>query len=105
MQTRKKCLFGNFSRIDTLIQKNESFYLKYQIARIKWDKVFINGPSKICGRQPLRILLGPFLNSLSQVIVPLKILVLISINVRIGCLRLPGLPLNSGSQWKQRPLL
>ena len=54
----------------------------------KWDKVFKNGPSKICGRQPLenlkwygllrphhskffkgclpKILLGPFLNILSQ---------------------------------------
>ena len=39
-----------------------------------WDKVFKNGPSKICGRQPLKmyafkdcppqILLGPFLNTL-----------------------------------------
>ena len=35
-----------------------------------WDKVFKNGPSKICGRQPLKffkgclpqILLGPLLN-------------------------------------------
>ena len=53
MQTRKKCLFGNL-RIDTLIQKNKSFFLKYQIARMKWDKVFKNGPSKICGRQPLK---------------------------------------------------
>ena len=53
-----------------------------------WDKVLKNGPSKICGRQPLKnfkgyglpypyglpqrigclpqILLGPFLNTLSQ---------------------------------------
>ena len=39
-----------------------------------WDRVFKNGPSKICGRQPLKmyafkdcppqILLGPFLNTL-----------------------------------------
>ena len=45
----------------------------------KWDKVFKNGPIKICGRQPLKnfkgykgglpqILLGPFLNTLSQII-------------------------------------
>ena len=27
-------------------------------------KVFKNGPSKICGRQPLKSLLGPFLNIL-----------------------------------------
>ena len=41
-----------------------------------WDKIFKNGPSKICGRQPLKslkgygvlpqILLGPFLNTLSH---------------------------------------
>ena len=36
-----------------------------------WDKVFKNGPSKICGRQPLKNvkgygLLGPFLNTLSH---------------------------------------
>ena len=24
--------------------------------RIKWDKVFNNGPNKICGRQPLKSL-------------------------------------------------
>ena len=50
-------------------------------------------------------LLGPFFNTLSQVIVPLKILVLISINASIDCFRLQGLPLNSESQWKLRPLL
>ena len=46
-----------------------------------WDKVFKNGPSKICRRQPLsrpyafkvfkgcipQILLGPFLNTLSHI--------------------------------------
>ena len=31
-----------------------------------WDKVFKNVPSKFCGRQPLKFLLGPFLNTLSQ---------------------------------------
>ena len=53
---------------------------------LKWDEVFKNGPSKICGRQPLKnmkgyglpradhtlkgchpqISFGPFLNILSQ---------------------------------------
>ena len=47
-----------------------------------WDKVFKNGPSKICGRQPLKnlkryglltgcllqILLGPFLNTFSHLL-------------------------------------
>ena len=32
----------------------------------KWDKVFKNGPSKICERQPLKILPGPFLDTLIQ---------------------------------------
>ena len=26
-----------------------------QIVTYKWDKVFKNGPNKICGRQPLKI--------------------------------------------------
>ena len=29
-----------------------------------WNKVFKNEPSKICGRQPLKNLLGPFVNIL-----------------------------------------
>ena len=31
-----------------------------------WRKVFKNGPSKVCGRQPL---FGPFLNTLSQIFI------------------------------------
>ena len=42
--------------------------LEYKI----WDKVFKNEPSKICGRQPLKILLGPFLNTLSHILLELK---------------------------------
>ena len=55
----------------------------------KWDKVFKNGPSEICGRQPLenlkgygllkffkgclpQILLGPFLNTLSQMQITIR---------------------------------
>ena len=46
----------------------------------KWVRVFKNGPSKICGRQPKQtfffkffkgylpqVLLGPFLNTFSQI--------------------------------------
>ena len=56
------------------LHNNDIIKIKY-----KWDKVFKNGPSKICGRQPLKnpfkffkgclpqILLGPFLNTLSQI--------------------------------------
>ena len=62
--------------------------MKYESASmVKWDKVFKNRPSKICGSQPLKnfkgytslpkvdhttkgcvpqILLGPFLNTLTQ---------------------------------------
>ena len=29
---------------------------KNSLQMIKWDKVFKNGPSKICGRQPLKSL-------------------------------------------------
>ena len=48
--------------------------------KIIWDKVFKNGPSKICGRQPLpypfklfkgylpQILPGPFLNTWTHMI-------------------------------------
>ena len=32
-----------------------------------WDKVFKNETSEICGRQPLKILLAPFVNTLSRV--------------------------------------
>ena len=47
------------------------------ISKSKWDKVFKNEPSENCGRQPLKnlkgyglpqFLLGPFLNTLSQII-------------------------------------
>ena len=34
----------------------------------KWVKVFKNGLSKICGRYPLKILLDPFLNTLTQIL-------------------------------------
>ena len=33
----------------------------------KWNKVFKNEPSKICGRQPIKTLLGPFLLPLSKI--------------------------------------
>ena len=36
-----------------------------------WGKVFKNESSKICGRQPLKILLGPFLNALSRILTEL----------------------------------
>ena len=36
-------------------------------SRHKWVKVFKNGPSKICKRQLLKIFIGPFLNTLTQI--------------------------------------
>ena len=62
------------------------------LSGIIWDKVFKNGPSKICGRQPLKnlkdsikffkgglpqILLGPFLNFLYHCNTTRKIVVVI----------------------------
>ena len=68
----------------------EIWYSRMQPWTTKWDKEFKNGPSKICGRQPLKIwkiwyeqtislqffkdcvlqnLLGPFLNTLSQMLI------------------------------------
>ena len=32
----------------------------------KWDKVFKSGLNNFCGRQPLKNLLSPLLNTLSQ---------------------------------------
>ena len=41
---------------------------RMNVSRIyKWDRVFKNGPAKIYGRQP-QILVGTFLNTLSQII-------------------------------------
>ena len=64
------------------ISEHEYLFILFQMNlggdsnNAKWDKVFKNGPSKICGRQPLKklkgclpqILLGPFLNTLSQIV-------------------------------------
>ena len=87
-----------------ILQKNQQISIWKKTNKIwsdKWDKVFKNGPSKICGRQPLKnlkgygllkqadhtypfkffkgclsqILLGPLLNTRTQtkVLVALKI--------------------------------
>ena len=65
------------------------WYHFYSEIFLIWDKVFKNGPSKICGRQSLKnlkgygllkffkgcrpqILLGPFLNSLSHFFMSMK---------------------------------
>ena len=37
-----------------MIHTNISVTKYRQILKIKWDKVFTSGPSKICGRQPLK---------------------------------------------------
>ena len=52
-----------------------SFIILQQLLQSIWDKVFKNGLSKICGRQPFKfledclpqILLGPFLNTFSHI--------------------------------------
>ena len=43
----------------------ESFF--HHWLDIKWNKVFKNGLSKICGRQPLRNSFSPLLNPLPQI--------------------------------------
>ena len=46
---------------------NTKWQLK-PLTSFKRDKVFKNGPRKICGRQPFfKKLPGPFLNTLSQI--------------------------------------
>ena len=44
--------------------KNYSVILSVGRRSFNWNKVFKSGPSKICGRQPLKILLGSLLNTL-----------------------------------------
>ena len=44
--------------------KNYSVILSVGWRSFNWNKVFKSGPRKICGRQPLKILLGPLLNTL-----------------------------------------
>ena len=68
-----------FFRYKKLIKKIDQRFSLFLANISIWDKVFKNGPSKICGRQPLsffkgclpQILLGPFLNTLSHFIPPL----------------------------------
>ena len=40
----------------------------YTFSSVKWHKVFKSRLSKFCGRQPLKELLGPLLNTMSQMI-------------------------------------
>ena len=54
---------SNYCPVSAFMKKRQPY------PTIKWDKVFKNRPSKICGRQPLKVLLGPFLKILSQIIV------------------------------------
>ena len=48
-------------------QRGYSIVLLYQ--SFIWDKVFKSGLSKFCGRQPLKNLLSPLLNTLSHLII------------------------------------
>ena len=75
-----------FYRNNKLPRKKKILYCCSK--RINWDKAFKSGLSKICGRQPAlgkpypfkflkgcclpQILLGPFLNTLSQLTLTLK---------------------------------
>ena len=44
--------------------KQDKKLMKITMETNIWGKIFKNGPSKICGRQPLKNLLGPLLNTL-----------------------------------------
>ena len=42
-------------------------YEKLKTKMMVWVKVFKNEPIKICGRNPLKNVLGPFLNTLTHI--------------------------------------
>ena len=48
------------------LNKTSEKLRKREMGNFIWDKVFQNGPNKICGRRGLKILLGPFWNTLSH---------------------------------------
>ena len=76
------------------------------IASMIWDKVFNNGSSKICGRQPLKnlkwygllkqILHGPFLNTLSHIIKVSLLLILKRFHSLLVCFHVDFLQVNFG---------
>ena len=48
------------------LNKTSEKLRKREMGKFIWDKVFQNGPIKICGRRALKNLLGPFWNPLSH---------------------------------------
>ena len=73
LSTLKFAIFLSFTRKQKICQKwDQSTLLEFSKAEILksesniWEKVNKNRPIKICGRQPLKFLLGLFLNALSH---------------------------------------
>ena len=61
------CFQGVLEREKWYETVNKMNKLQYHNLTFKWDKVLKNGPSKICGRHT-KILLGSFLNTLTQML-------------------------------------
>ena len=56
-------LLGNNTPMTIYSETQVDTWINRQI----WDKAFKSRTSKVCERQPLKILLGPFLNTLSHI--------------------------------------
>ena len=54
LNTKKLSILKNVSLCLQTIQKLRLDYVSFTAKKHIWDKVFKNGPSKICGRQPLK---------------------------------------------------
>ena len=59
----------NVSQIACTCFATQCFYVLTLNTCNIWGKVFKNEPSEICGRQPLKSLLGPFLHTMSHITV------------------------------------
>ena len=59
-------IFHKTAPVAASVAKN--LHVEDQFGKLIWVKVFKNGPSKICVRQSLKILLGPFPNTLTQLL-------------------------------------
>ena len=62
---KRLCIAGSRVMFPSRNQRILSLSIIIAMSHI-WDKVLKNGPSKICGKKPLKILPGPILNTLSH---------------------------------------